>query len=515
MKNTNKFNFRPILIISISAILGILSGIIWGYYSFKEYALIFCTVIIAFICLFFIRNKKLSALITYILAVIIFFSFSLYVKVSSNNLKYANVPYSGEVKFNGQVKEISSIVENANGEYLYSIVVKGNVEDKYKNVKLKVYTYSKDRIYAGSNIVLSCKLQKQTYDSLKSFINALSNNYDYNVESAVVYEVNPPTDFVNVIKLKALDNLILTSSNNAGIIYAMLTGEEYLMYDSDINIFRMLGVAHIFAVSGLHIGFLYGLIIFLLSLLKIKGKKGCIISSIILFLYIAFCGFSSSSIRAFVIIFISRLSVLFGYKNDKLNTYFLAVLVVLLINPFNLFSIGTLLSFVAYFGIVFISPILSKKLENIFNKKLASAVSTCIVAYFVTLPIVLDNFGGASLFSSMFNFFIVPVVGIIYPFAFVGVLLSFISPLKLFMFIPNLLIDVILFVAMQVYISHFYVTNLKFKSSKIYYYLFFVFLTDKINLTKNERLFTLLTLFITFLLSFIAINVYGDILLVN
>ena len=508
----NRFNFRPILVITISLVLGILTGIISGYYGYKILISLSVVYTLIFGVLFIIRRKlKWRAVIVYLLAFITFISSSVFVFLNSNKSLNKDLKEYNDVVISGTITEIKNLTRTAGLEDEYSVVIKGKIDGEVGEYKIGVYFSTKDAVYTGSLVKLKCNLRKTSANNFNEYLSMIRNGLSYEAYYCNVLEISNPTDFVNVIKQKLQNNLITQVPTSAGVIYALITGDEYVMYQDDMLSFRKLGVSHIFAVSGLHVGFLFALISFILSIFKVKGKKSYIISSIILFLYVGFCGFSASSIRALVIILVSRFALYFSFKNDKLNTYMTALLIVLLVNPYNVVSYGAILSFLAYFGIVFISPTITKLFSKILPDKFALTISTYVTAFLITLPVVVDYVDGVSLFSSIFNFFIVPIIGIVYPFALIGSLLSFIIPLKIFLLVPHILVSGINYFISIIFIDHFYVKNIIFKSSKIFYYLLMIFLTDKINLTKNEKRFIIILLLTSFILSFIAVNINGDI----
>ncbi len=508
----NRFNFRPVLIITLSLVLGILSGLASGYFGIKYFIIFAIIYLIIFSLLFFVRRKlKLRAIITYLLAFLVFITSSVVVFNKGNSILYSNNIEYEEVVVNGKITEINSLTRTVGLEDAYSVTVEGYIKESAEKLKLNFYFYTADAVYTGSQIKFKTSLNNYSPSNFKDYLSVLRNGYSYKTSNCYLLELSNPTNFTDKLKRKIQNNLIELVPETSGVIYALITGEEYVMYQDQMSNFRKLGVSHIFAVSGLHVGFLFSLISFILSLIKVKGKKSFLISAVILFLYVAFCGFSPSSIRALVIILVAKFATSFSFKNDKLNTYCFALLIVLLINPFNLINYGAILSFVAYAGIVFVSPTVTRMFLKILPESFARTLSTYLVAFFITLPVVLDYFDGVSLFASIFNFIIIPLISIIYPFALIGVILTLIITFNGFLIIPHLLIKSINYLVGVIFIDHFYIKDVVFKSSKIPYYLLSIITAQKINLTKGEKRFIVILLILTFILSFIAINLNGDI----
>lgn len=84
--------------------------------------------------------------------------------------------------------------------------------------------------------------------------------------------------------------------------------------------FRNGGVAHIFAVSGLHIGFLAGVVFFLLRSCRVRGVPKVLISAAVLVFYAGICGFSPSSLRAAVMASVLAAAKETGMKYDGLSS---------------------------------------------------------------------------------------------------------------------------------------------------------------------------------------------------
>ena len=147
--------------------------------------------------------------------------------------------------------------------------------------------------------------------------------------------------------------------------YALLVGNDDFMDDGVITQFRQAGVAHIFAVSGLHIGFLAGVISFVLRKLKTNRWFNLIFTIFILIIYSGVCGFSASSVRATVMCGVMLLITNLGMRYDGLSALGLAGILVLLLSPVEAFCAGFQLSFIVVFGILVLTPKLKKLFGNI------------------------------------------------------------------------------------------------------------------------------------------------------
>ena len=215
-------------------------------------------------------------------------------------------------------------------------------------------------------------------------------------------------------------NLFIRDSLKSGlrgqefsVAYALLTGGSEQIPDDVISVFRDTGVAHIFAVSGLHIGFLAVVLNFLFRKIPINAYLKTVIISAILFFYSGVCGFSASSLRACIMSSIMLLSSIRGERYDGLTSVSIAGFIILLFSPVQLLCVGFQLSFVVVIGILIFSPTLTRLLKFL-PRKLASSLSTVISAQISGIPILLYAFNQFSVISIVVNLLFIPVVGVIY-----------------------------------------------------------------------------------------------------
>lgn len=208
--------------------------------------------------------------------------------------------------------------------------------------------------------------------------------------------------------------------DTAAICYAMLTGDTQAVENDAIKSFRQGGVAHIFAVSGLHIGIVYGILQFFCKRLKLNKFLSAAICIGAVAFYCGVCGFTVSSLRAAIMCTVASISKLSYQKNDSLNSLAVAVVIIMTISPLSLFTAGFQLSVCAAGGII----VFSKGFERSFNKikipnKISSGVGVAFGAQVGTLPVMLANFGYISGAGLILNVIIIPVLSALFAFLFV------------------------------------------------------------------------------------------------
>ncbi|MCA9325125.1 ComEC/Rec2 family competence protein [Candidatus Saccharibacteria bacterium] len=190
----------------------------------------------------------------------------------------------------------------------------------------------------------------------------------------------------------------------------LLIGQRANLPDETYNALLMVGLVHIIAVSG------YNLTIILRATegtLKKRSKRLSLIMSLSLIgLFLLFAGASASIVRAAVV---SVLAIAAGYYGRSVKPLVLILLAAALTswaNPFYLWSdIGWYLSFLAFFGVMIIAPLVMARLPNRYAGSLVVAVAVeSLCAEIMTLPYVLHIFGQMSFVSLLANVLVVALV---------------------------------------------------------------------------------------------------------
>lgn len=165
-----------------------------------------------------------------------------------------------------------------------------------------------------------------------------------NVANGIKYSATADASDVSVIGHKEslfqkaagfIDNSLKSglSGDEYAVAKAMLLGDSSEMHSETLYSYRSAGVAHIFAVSGLHIGFVAAVAGFVLKKLKAGAAIRFAVISALCFIYSGICGFSASSVRAFIMCAVLQASAIFGNRYDSLSSVSAAMFIVLIINP--------------------------------------------------------------------------------------------------------------------------------------------------------------------------------------
>lgn len=149
----------------------------------------------------------------------------------------------------------------------------------------------------------------------------------------------------------------------ASLVNALLTGDRSSLDDSVMNSFRDSGASHILALSGLHLGIIYGILLKVTSIFgkhpTVKAVRSLIIISLC-GIYTLATGASPSLVRAFLFILVNETARLTHRSNNPLRVYCAALFIQTAINPQVISSTGFQLSYLAMAGIFLLYPALKK-----------------------------------------------------------------------------------------------------------------------------------------------------------
>ena len=195
------------------------------------------------------------------------------------------------------------------------------------------------------------------------------------------------TDFHSVsysIRSALSSRLDTLFKDNSALPKALLLGESESLPEETRESFARSGVAHVLAISGLHVGLLAGALALLLKRFLFPRARAIVIS-LFLLLYCFLLDFSPTVVRASILMAAVLFNLSWGRKADIMSVLALSFMVILAIQPLDLFSSGFQLSFCAVLGIILLKNCLSKVLFFIRNVKIRSAFVTTISALLGTL----------------------------------------------------------------------------------------------------------------------------------
>ncbi|MBR2786311.1 MAG: ComEC/Rec2 family competence protein [Clostridia bacterium] len=478
---------RPILIITISYIIGILLGL---YLEINMPLFIMAIVIvIIFLILFALAKYKKSTVINkckekrklLCMGIVIIIISILLVQHKEHKFKTLYSGINTEIKYIGtvvaleaeseyysnyiiEVREIAGATKEINAdsttknfkntklrlqvkknkietavnvEYGDVVTGVGNIEMPATRRNYKGYDYSQylktKNVYAicKSNASDVCVIKKNSIFFLNTWIYKLRNTLKGNIYSVL------PKDM-------------------ADVAIAFLLGDSNNIEESQMKVFSNASLLHILAISGMHVTYI--ICGCSLVLKKFDKRKSKYVFIIFLIFFAMLTGGSPSVVRAVIMSIIMISSKILYRKSDTINNIGISCLVLLIANPYNIFNLGFQLSFLGTLGIVLfnrrinnileriIVPISIKAMKKLYgvrkyedgkddNKgvckklfnKVISTIALSISANLLIFPILIYKFNTISFTFLISNMLIIPILGCMMLSGYITLIISLIS----------------------------------------------------------------------------------------
>lgn len=374
--------------------------------------------------------------------VVIFFTLIMGFMLMSNEITTRNYIY--DLKENTVIVQgkIYKIENTALGTNIY---LKGlEVENGEKSVSVKrifVNTEKIPNVKIGNIIKVRGKLRqfeeaanKGNFDSRKYY---LSLGFYGKIEAGTIEIIN--SDYSGIrqglyeLRMEIIERLEkLCSDNNGifsiinnknGIIGAIILGDKTDL-DSDIKeLYSVSGIAHILAISGLHISFI-GMAIYRLLRRRFRFLFSAAVSIPVVLSFGIMSGFGISTIRAIIMFILKIIGEVLGRKYDAITAISFAGLVLLVQNPFVVCNSGFQMSFGAIIAIVLILPIVEEILNT--DNKIIKVISANFTISLVMNPILAWNYYELPTFSFLLNIVVVPLMSVVIVSSIAGIFCSYI-----------------------------------------------------------------------------------------
>lgn len=244
--------------------------------------------------------------------------------------------------------------------------------------------------------------------------------------------------YISKVKHQLLNRIdLIFLQPTKGILKAMMLGDKDELEFRVSELFRIHGISHILAISGLHISMLFIMVDYSLRLIGIHRIKRFKIMILIFIFYNSMLGLVMSSIRATMMMLIYYYAKTYGYPYAKERGFFYVLGVNIILFPEKILDCGFLLSYGAVFGLFFIFPkfrgvILMSK--NRIYQWVMNMFFLNISIMIVTAPVLIYFFGGVSITSVLGNILIVPFMFCFYGAGIICLIFSFIcSPIAFFL----------------------------------------------------------------------------------
>ena len=511
---------RPFLI----AVIGYILGILWGLYIEFSIVLFYIPIIVIYFIFKILkkpkRNNKLKlfSINRYFRYVKVFFNskviificiisiFSNFIVIFQKN-RYSNL-YVDKEKLN-IVGIIEGDIKNSQYYTRYKIkVISANNLSKYENTY--VYIMLNNNLSQQLNYGDKVKCEGEFLEP-NTRRNYMGFNYKNYLKTKKIYgsvkidkiqkiskkNKNPIMMISNNIKLvleKRIEQIF--NKNSADIFKGIFLGNTSNIEDEIRDDFKISGMLHILAISGMHVNYIILGIEMLFG--KLLGKrKSRILTLFLLLIYVFIVGFSPSIVRASIMAMTFIFSKLLYRKNDTYNAISISLLINLIYNPFLITDVGLQLSYMGAISIIIFYSKIYKIIEKIkMPEKLKEILITTISVQIFILPITIYNFNIIGIYMFISNIFVGFLIG---PIIILGVLLIFISLIffeiaQLFSCLFDMLIYFLIFISKlsQLPLSKIYIPTPSVFIIILYYIIVFlinylIYLYGEINLNSTHQ----------------------------
>lgn len=433
---------RPIIVILISYIIGILGGLYLNSIIF--FFLIFC-LICYFICIKKL-NKKFFRFLRrffkrYTIILIIFSIIFGYYYTNKLEDKYNNLYLESE-----KVQEYALVVsEKKESKYkdTYKIKIVNSNNKKRNNTYLYMRVKKGSNINYGDMIFIESEFFEPEIDrnergfNYKEYLKTIKiyGTVEVNKYSVIDKEkINKILMYTSKLKKKLKDNIgkVIEKEENKKLVIAMILGDAEELSDEVKEDFLNSNLYHILSVSGGQVSNIIIGITIIFRILKVHKKIVNIVCIIVLIQFMFLTGLTPSIIRACIMCIINLLASILSKRYDIANSLGISLIIILLNNPHSINSLSVLLSYFGFLGIIILGSYWIKKvnkiIENNIIRYILNIIISSIAAQIFIFPIILYIFGTISLTFMLSNLFIIPLSSVI---TIIGFFIM-ICPIKLF-----------------------------------------------------------------------------------
>lgn len=418
---------RPIFVLLLVFVLGEVIAVL------KLNIAVFIPVILIMVIIKIITKKYAGVF------VMIFLFISLGFLNTNNKMLQRDVAWKlGNIEGEGQ----GSVDKILKTQYGYNVYLKNALINNRECGNIIAYFQSEPDLKIGNKTYLKGKIQqfevarnKGNFDSKKYYLSigittkiavkeyyVSDENYDFLRDKLCTLREYVVGMFSKLCDTNGKDKWLY--GNKAGIFSAILMGDKTELDQEIKDLYSLSGIAHILAISGLHIS-LIGMFLYSLLRKRFSFATSSALTIAVVTLFAITSGMGIATIRAFVMFILKLIGEILGRKYDYITAISLSALILLADNPFIIINSGFQMSFCA---MITITIIWSKVvyLINIKSKIANSIVFSLCIGIFMN-PVIAYNYFQLPTYSFMLNIIVVPLLGIVVISAIAGSGMGFLS----------------------------------------------------------------------------------------
>lgn len=313
--------------------------------------------------------------------------------------------------------QIIDIPQGSGSGNLYTVKIKSvKGDNSIQDFKARLYSsfYIDADYYDNVSAYLTFeKTAENGFDSYGDFgenvfIHAYTDYAEdsYKVEKTSVKPLN--YSFIKLREIIKLHTAYITDGDEGALALAFFIGDKSRLSDETISNFKICGVYHVMAVSGLHasvicLGFYY-----ILKRIGAPRLFTALSSFVLLLSYLAVADFSKSVTRSVIMVSVFIFAGLLKRKADLINSLGIAMILMCL-NPFTVTDPSAVLTVCAVLGLGFVRPELSKLYQpkSSMGDYICDGLAVTASVMLTTLPAVMIFFNRVSLLGFLVNFLII------------------------------------------------------------------------------------------------------------
>ena len=217
-------------------------------------------------------------------------------------------------------------------------------------------------------------------------------------------------------------------SSQGAVVEALLLGERGRMDPEISRSLQDAGIFHLFAISGAHIAIISFFLFSVFRFLRLPDRVNYILLIFFLLLYASLVEGRPSVMRATIMALAFLIGKLIWRNVNLLNTLAISAFILLMLNPFNLFSLGFQLTFVATLSIILFFPKIIHYLPKL-PLRISEIFALSLTAQIGVLPFVASAFNRITFSALFLNLAAIPVVALIMALGYIFLLFTLMSPL--------------------------------------------------------------------------------------
>ena len=385
-------------------------------------------------------------------------------------------------------------------------VIDGNkLSIDFKNLKSIYYFKSKEEINLfkknynlGDTLEVHGLLEIPNNNTIPNTFNY--KNYLYHKKIKYILKIE------SFKKIKDNKNILITIKNyilkrienikNNSYLYAFVLGKSSYLDINVYNNYKINGITHLFALSGLHVSMFSSILLHILNKLKLNEKITFTITSIFLILFSFIASFTPSILRATIFFILSSINKIYYFFIKPKNLLYLTFTILIFINPFYIFDTGFILSFTITYFILLLNE------ELTIEGNIKSILVVSILSLLSSLPIIINISYEVNIIGFVNNILFIPLVSnIIFPLSLMTIL---VPKLSIVLFILTNIMEKISAFSCAIFNIVFYFQKINYIEIFVYY----VLLILSIKKSKKILIILLIFIFILYIKPYFNKNTY-------